>query len=80
MLIENVKKENYVQTAYLGDLWNYYSSSTTPPRDTAQVSMERRNSALEHHGVFFQFSFWDLEIFRDYVSITKKIVFFNFFL
>ena len=46
------------------------------PRNTTRVSFERGNRVLGHQAEFFQFSFCDFEIFRDF----EKNVIFHFFI
>ena len=55
--IEKVKKITWKERIW-GVFWNYYSSTSTPTRDTTQVSFERWNSVQENQGELFQFGFW----------------------
>jgi len=73
------KNKNTKKTCVLGVFSNYYSSTSTTPRNTKQVSFERGNRVLEHQGEFFQFRIWGFEIFRDFEKFTKNIAIFHFF-
>ena len=75
-LIRRMKKKNTKKTRVLRVFSNYYSSTSTPPRNTTQVSFGRRNRILEHKGEFFQFRFCDFEIFWDF----ENNVIFQFFI
>ena len=74
-LIGMVKKNiSSKKTRVLGVYSNFYSSTSTTPRNMTQVSFERKNRVLEHQEYFSSLFFVILRFFE-----IKKKVNFHFF-